>query len=129
MSIPTYHVGVMSRLYEGALTEDGERGTEEVFHVLIEDVEEGHRWLSKKCWTTEAHWQRTYVDGRWHGAAEDLALRHASIVERVLAEGKVDPRKSPKWSRTSPCYGSKAYEAYGQAEEVMWEKKEAEMGR
>lgn len=128
-NIRGYLVGVRSDLYEGAMTEDGERPTEESFYVLIEDAEEGHRWRSNRVWTTEAYWQRTYVDGCWHIAAEELARCHARVVEKVLAEGKVNPRNSMKWRQTDPVYGSKAYVDYGQADEVMWERKEAEMGR
>lgn len=123
-----YLVGVRGDLYEGAVNEDGERPTEEVFYVLLEDAD-GNRWRSARCWTTEAHWQQTWVDGVLHVAAAELALCHARVVEKVLAEGKVDPRISTKWRLTDPMYGSLAYEQYGQANEVRREREEARMGR
>lgn len=48
--------------------------------------------------------------------------RHRNKVVIALHREKADPRKSEKWCRGHAVYGSAAYTAYGQAEEVAWEK-------
>lgn len=50
------------------------------------------------------------------------AARHRNKVVIALHREKADPFKSSKWFRGHAVYGSAAYTAYGQADEVAWEK-------
>jgi len=44
-----FHVSVRSDLYEGEMTEDGERRTEESFYIIVEDLD-GQTPRSCRCW-------------------------------------------------------------------------------
>lgn len=49
--------------------------------------------------------------------------RFRNKVVLALHRDKADPSSSKKWFRGNAVYGSAAYTAYGQAEEVAWERK------
>lgn len=53
---------------------------------------------------------------------KSIAIYHSIKVADYLRHQNADPSKSDKWFRGNAVYGSAAYTAYGQAEEVAWEK-------
>jgi hypothetical protein len=97
-----YEAHTGSNLVDGGLNEDGEQIVNELYHITIENLY-GDRWVSRRTFETAE-------------AAEAFLPR----VTAALAAG-ADPRTSDRWAATYPVYGSAAYVAYGQADEVAWE--------
>lgn len=106
---------VSSNVYCGPVNEDGETPDEISYFVVCEN-ERGDRYRSHLSFETED-------DVTTEGAptAEMKAQAFLSKVQAALVKG-ADPKASDKWFRTRPCYGSEAYAAYGQAEEVAYER-------
>lgn len=57
----------------------------------------------------------------WGSYFKYRAFRRLGRVNTYLARG-FSPLRSDKWHRYHPVYGSEAYEAYGAAEEIAWER-------
>lgn len=95
---------VKSDLVKVGVTEDGEDIVRELFRVACVNSF-GDRF--------ESHFSTFNKSD---------AARHRNKVVIALFRQKADPTKSPKWFRGHAVYGSAAYTAYGQAEEVAWEK-------
>lgn len=110
-----WEAAVASDVFEGPINEDGERPECLVYYVVLTD-ERGNRYSSARTWCSMHRNQRA--------EAERGAEQHLRRVRAALAKGAT-PVNNYKWERTRPMYGSEAYEAYGQAEEVALEKKEA----
>lgn len=98
MSAERWTAGVFSVVYEGALTEDGERRDECAFYVVCEDID-GRRYASLTSHTTEQC-----------GCGEAMRRAEAQCdrVQRFLDRGRT-PVGSPKWTRIAGAYGSAAW--------------------
>jgi hypothetical protein len=108
---------VISDLYNAGKTEDGEDFTAETFMVLAED-ENGNRWAHNRSFEGCI----VHIDlecGMTH--FEDIreaARAHADrLLARILESGRVD--LDSHWSERRPCYGSAAYQSYGQFNDWM----------
>jgi len=104
-------VEVCSDVFAGEIDEDGECPDYLMFYVTI-TTDRGDRWASK------AGWVRKYLtDGQAEANAEALAKQ----VELFLLQGH-RPKDSAKWVKARPFYGSQAWAAYGEADQVRDEK-------
>lgn len=108
---------IASDLYQAGITEDGERFTAETYYILATD-ESGNRW---------SHFTRFngcmvehHEDGTcFHDVRESAKAKAAKLLSRIEAAGLIN---SDYWSEARPMYGSDAYQAYGQADDLAWEK-------
>jgi hypothetical protein len=118
---------IVSDLYVAGRTEEGREYTAEVYFVMAED-EQGNRW------THYAHFPGCEVGTDDEGLpffsdVRDVAKARAGhLLDRILESGGA--MNLSHWRDTSPAYGSAAYIAYGQADDLAAEsaKRYAETG-
>jgi len=108
---------IVSDVYVAGRTEDGERYTAEVYYVQAED-ERGNRWAHyahfKGCETgyDEEYGIPTFKDVRPEAMAQ---AQH--LLDRIVEAGGILDLNH--WTETRPCYGSAAYQEYGQFNDWM----------
>ncbi len=105
LSKKDWQAGLTSYLVKVGTTEDGEDVIRELFRVACVNSF-GDRFESK-----------------FSSFDRSEANRFCNKVVIALHRSKADPSLSKKWFRGRAVYGSAAYTAYGQAEEVAWERK------
>lgn len=105
LSKKDWQAGLTSNLVKVGTTEDGEDVIRELFRVACVNSF-GDRFESE-----------------FSSFNRSEANRFCNKVVIALHRDKADPSTSKKWFRGNAVYGSAAYTAYGQAEEVAWEHK------
>ena len=93
---PDVEVSIVSDLYHAGYTEDGESFVEERFFVQV-TVPRGDRY-------------------RIRSEARQSAQR---LIDAIYVKGAIDLEF---WHQDRPAYGSLAYQDYGQADDLAWEK-------
>jgi hypothetical protein len=96
--------------------------TPAVTSILVSDgLDECGTELNKVVWflTLDNAFGDRY-SSVWSSASEAAAVARQAVVEAALAHG-ASPVASDRWVLHHPVYGSAAYAAYGEAEEVAWE--------
>lgn len=115
---------VVSILVKFGITEDGEDYIGESYYVMAED-KDGNRWNHHHSFPGVK--VVDHEDGRWFEdtriPAEAAAL---ALMNRIKASGITSVDGRPYWSSDRPAYGSKAYQAYGQYNDYIEERMEAE---
>jgi hypothetical protein len=117
-STKNLNIAIVSDLYSAGFTVDGDEFIAETFYILAEDSL-GNRWRL----------------GGWNGAEKDVCeetgetffvnikdeaeKKAQRLLDRIQNAGEVDLEN---WSESRPAYGSVAYQQYGQAADVAWEK-------
>lgn len=112
---------VISEMYSAGITEDGEEFVAEAYLVQATD-EEGNRWNHPwtfpgvRVETDDEYGMTHFIDIRDESkaGADQLCIDVASIMGNLS-----------DWHPTYPMYGSVAYQQYGQADEVAWEKEQS----
>jgi hypothetical protein len=117
-TLDNLEVGVTSYLHQFGHTDDGVPFIGEVYHLLAEDAD-GNRWSHSAKFPgvgvlTDEFGQQYFSDIR-----DQATARAEALLARVIARGTIDLYY---WEMSRPAYGSKAYEKYGQEDDVMWEK-------
>lgn len=119
MKTTTLTIGVVSDIYEAGRTEDGEAFTAEVYRVVAED-RDGNRWVHQSRF---AGCKVIFHEEEGYNAFRDIRPQALAAAEALCAKVKAARAINLQyWSEDRPAYGSKAYEAYGQANDVAYEK-------
>jgi len=117
MNIAGMEVYFASDLKDYGRTEDGTPFIGEVFFVEVEN-ERGDRWRNNRHFdgVRKEIWEEgtAYMDARPEARAQCERL-----VAAIQRAGKINLQH---WYQAPPAYGSDAYIAYGQAEELAWER-------
>lgn len=117
MDITGMQVYFASDLKDYGRTEDGTPFIGEVFFVEVEDLR-GNRWRHNARFDgvrkEEFEEGTAYMDSRPEAREECERL-----VARIQRAGRIN---RDLWSEAPPAYGSDAYQEYGQAEELAWER-------
>ena len=116
--VGNYELSYASDLKEFGHTSDGHPFIGETYYVIATD-DAGNRWILKQRFdgvkvTTDEQGEKYFEDTRaWAGAA------CRTMIMRAKARGYIN---LAHWSQDRPVYGSEAYIAYGQADDVAWER-------
>ena len=115
-----YELCIASDLYYAGRTEDGREYHAEVFYVLAED-KAGNRW-SHNARFAGCKVEFDYEDGinRFFDVRPEATAAAERLLARMKAAGRIN---LAHWTEARPCYGSSAYEAYGQHDDIAWEKR------
>lgn len=118
MKVAADQIFIQSDLKDYGYTDDGEPFISEVFRVLIQDSE-GNRWAHRMSYPGTKvrfdEWGKGFFDIRAEARASCQ-----NLIDRILAAGgEVDLQY---WGEDRPTYGSLAYQAYGMADDLAWEK-------
>jgi hypothetical protein len=118
MLVTQLDLGVVPDLYSAGLTEDGEDYIAEKYYILAED-QHGNRWTHGKNFLGAKRCEDE--DGFGYEDVREVALAAAEkLLQKIRSAGAID---LDYWHEDRPAYGSAAYCAYGQADDVAWEKK------
>lgn len=115
---------VDSDLYQAGHSCDGHPYTAEAYFVMAEDAT-GNRWRHHATFKGCTTYSGEETDGET--VFTDVRVEAEAKVDRLLARiqaagGVID---LAHWSEARPAYGSDAYQAYGQYDDWMTERKEA----
>ena len=115
---PDVEVSIVSDLYHAGYTEDGESFVAERFFVQV-TVPRGDRYRHRLHWNgCEAEYDE---EGYPHfGDIRSEARQSAQrLIDAIYVKGAIDLEF---WHQDRPAYGSLAYQDYGQADDLAWEK-------
>jgi hypothetical protein len=113
----TYDIEVASDLYDAGKDEEGRPFYAEVYYVVAED-DDGNRLRHKVSFPGALRMEgHDFV--AFHDVRKEALAKAERLAARVRAACLLDSRY---WSEIDPAYGSKAYLAYGQHNEVMRER-------
>lgn len=119
MNIKDCQVYWATDLKKFGVTEDGEDFIGEVFSVYAEN-ERGDRWILDTHWDgvrkEASEWGTAYIDTR--PAIRDML---DTLVATIKVGGTIN---LAHWAPTRCAYGSLAYQDYGQAEDLAWEREQ-----
>jgi hypothetical protein len=117
MNIAGMDVYVRSDLKDYGYTEDGTPFIGELFFIEIAN-DRGDTWVHGRsfpgCIVVPGEEGPIYTDNRPNARAHAEAL-----IAAIKQKGQID---LAHWSQGRAVYGSDAYMAYGQAEELAWER-------
>jgi len=115
----TLDLGIVSDIYSAGFTTDGDEFIAERYFICAED-KDGNRYAiggfngAKKVYDDE--------DGEvfFKDIREEAKALADRLLVRIQEAGVIN---TEFWREDRPVYGSKAYQQYGQADDVAWEKK------
>lgn len=118
---PRYTFDVASDLYRAGFSCDGHPFVAECFYVVATDAR-GNRWAHHA--TFRGCLVERDEEGQAHFADARPAAQHAAeqLLRRIQAAG--GRINLDHWREARPEYGSAAYVAYGQADDVAWEREQ-----
>jgi len=113
------NIKVASNLYSAGFTVDGDEYIAYRYHICAEDAD-GNRYTiggfngAKKSFDDE--------EGEVHfeDTRKEAYATARKLLDRIKKAGVIDTQF---WREDRPVYGSKAYQQYGQADDIAWEKK------
>ena len=113
----TYDIEVTADLYDAGKDEDGRPFYAEVYYVVAED-DDGNRLRHNVSFPGALRMEgHDFV--AFHDVRKEALAKAERLAARVRAACLLDTQH---WSETEPAYGSKAYLAYGQADQVARER-------
>lgn len=114
----TLEIGIGSNLYQAGYTEDGHPFTAECYFIVATDVD-GNRWTHTHTFAGA----RTECDeeGMDHhiDVREEAMGRAEALLARIAAADEIN---IDRWVTADPAYGSRAYQDYGQFDQVARER-------
>ena len=117
MLVSSLDLGIGSDLYLAGQTEDCEDYIAERFFICAED-QHGNRWSHQKSFPGAKRWEDRDSFG-YEDIREEAKALAESLLEKIRRAGAID---LDYWNEDRPVYGSAAYCAYGQADDLAWEK-------
>lgn len=116
------HFEIVSDLYSPGRSEDGTEYTAEVYYLQAED-ERGNRWAHDVSFPGCVRHEDDEGWPHFEDIREAAMLRAQRLLERIEAAGG-QVCLDRHWHSVRPCYGSRAYIAYGQFDDWMDEQRE-----
>ena len=104
-------VGITSTIYSAGLDDCGTQYTAEAYHISAED-KHGNRWMHPYCFATS---QRKVDDDGSVYFTDDRVTAKAMANKLLARMVRAEAVDLSIWNEDHPAYGSKAYQAYGAA--------------
>ena len=121
MKIANYelNIEVASDLYSAGFTVDGDEYIAEFYYICAEDAD-GNRYTIGRFNGAKKSFDDEEGEVHFEDIRKEARATADRLFNRIKAAGVIDTQF---WREDRPVYGSKAYQQYGQADDIAWEKK------
>jgi hypothetical protein len=117
------HFYISTELKSFGYTEDGEEFIGEIYFITAED-KDGNKWEHGHTFSGVKVGQDEEYGINWFEDVRPEAKENSNILlERIKKSGITDVSDRVHWSLGRPAYGSLAYQAYGQYNDWLEDKK------